>query len=116
MTSRFLVSALFVVSGSAFAADAGSQFQHQTPADKMELTPALGYDTMTTKNVGGSKDEGTGMHQRVMFEYGISEQFSAGAILENSSSKPKSALTVRCATAHRVWTTCTTASLSDVWF
>lgn len=85
MTSRFLVSALFAISGSAFAAEAGSQFQYQTPADKMELTPALGYVTENYKFIGGSESKGTGMRQRLMFEYGISEQFSAGVQLENSS-------------------------------
>jgi len=95
MTTRILTSLIFAASCTAMAAESnGSQYQWQTPADKFELTPAIKYSTATLKNKGtpSTHDDFTGFGESLRGEYGISQQFSAGLLLENVSTKDKSSV------------------------
>jgi hypothetical protein len=92
VTTKILLSMVLFASVSAFAADGGgngSQFQWQTPADKMELTAGLIYQDENGKLKGGGSDELSGLSERVRFEYGISEMWSTGAQLMNSNLTEK---------------------------
>ncbi len=80
---KHVLAILVVVSGSAFAADNGSQYQWQTPADKWEVTPRLGLINMTNAPKVGTETKTSGMNISVKGEYGISEQFSTGLMLSN---------------------------------
>lgn len=86
---KHILALLLTVSCSAaFAADNGSQYQWQTPADKWEVTPkiSLGSQTSTATNNGG--DTKTSLFGiSVLGEYGISEMFSAGLKLSNVNNK-----------------------------
>lgn len=84
-----ILAFLLAVSGSAaFAAENGSQYQWQTPADKWEVTPKLTFGSMTstaTNNGGDTKTSKFGIS--VLGEYGISEMFSAGLRLSHINNK-----------------------------
>lgn len=84
-----ILAFLLAVSGSAaFAAENGSQYQWQTPADKWEVTPKLTFGSMTstaTRNGGDTKTSKFGIS--VLGEYGISEMFSAGLKLMHVNNK-----------------------------
>ena len=83
---HLLAILVFALTLPAFAADSnGSQYQWQTPADKWEVTPELSYNSMkvTLKPSGDVTIKGA--QQSVKGEYGISEMFSTGLVLTNSS-------------------------------
>lgn len=80
----------FAAGAQGTASSAGSEYQHQTPVDKMEVRALLGYKMLDMKNKGGSKTEFSGLSETVAFEYGVSEMISAGLELSNSGYDIKS--------------------------
>lgn len=92
---KHVLALLMLVSGSAFAADNGSEYMWQTPADKWEVTPSLSMMKTTTKpKAAGAQDiEMSATTISVKGEYGISEQFSAGLLLANVSGKAEQGAT-----------------------
>lgn len=89
MTARILLSVLFAASATALAEGNtnGSEFQWQTPADKMELTPVFGFENSTLKKKPSGENKTSGTHERLKFEYGISEEYSTGLGLGMTSSE-----------------------------
>lgn len=85
---KHVLAFLLFASCSAFAASSGgngSEYQWQTPADKIEVTPRLDYINRTDAPKTGSDTKVTGFHVGLLGEYGISEMFSAGLSLSNLS-------------------------------
>ncbi|NJL25819.1 MAG: hypothetical protein HC902_12015 [Calothrix sp. SM1_5_4] len=90
MRNSTLLSLLLLALTTATAhASNGSEYQWQTPADKMELTPELSYQSFEFKNKTSGGSDSTGLTETLKFEYGISEDYSAGAILSHSSTEIK---------------------------
>lgn len=78
-----LLAVLPFVASAAMAADNGSQYQWQTPADRFEVTPTLGYSYEKQKYKDGTNTETSGLYESVRGEYGISDMFSVGLLLKN---------------------------------
>ena len=86
--TKLLLSALTVLSCSAFAAEgtaAGSEFFHQAPMGISELTPGLRYTSMSLDTGTESTDKGFTIG--VLYEYGLNDMISLGAQLEYMMNK-----------------------------
>lgn len=91
MLGKTVLAMIASLSLNAMAADGGgkgSQFLYQAPVDKIQLTPALTYLSLTAKLKGAvTKLESSGYTGALRSEYGISDMFSAGATLSYTSLK-----------------------------
>jgi len=92
MIRKLLAILPLAISSAAFAANSsseGSEYMHQAPAGKWEVTPAIDYHDYTAKVSSGAKTDVSGLSYGVKGEYGINDMFSAGIALSASNDKWK---------------------------
>lgn len=92
MIRKLLAILPLAISSAAFAASTaseGSEYMHQAPAGKFEVTPAVDYHDYTVKFSGGTKGDISGLAYGVKGEYGINDMFSAGIAISASNDKFK---------------------------
>lgn len=92
MFKSFLLTALTVGSVQAMAAEGytGSQYFYQAPMDRIVVTPAIDYLSLSAdmKEASGSNSlKIKGFSEEVRGEYGINEMMSAGLVLSYTKLK-----------------------------
>ncbi len=84
--SALVIATAFALTAVSASAEGGSEFQTQTPAGKMDLTPKLTFGNSKTTNKPTGSDKVSTLNIGAEFEYGINEDFSVGIGLTNSTN------------------------------
>lgn len=89
MIRKLLAILPLAISSAAFAANEGSEYMHQAPAGKWEVTPQVDYHDYTLKHTTGSNTDAAGVYYGAAGEYGINDMFSVGAKITANNEKWK---------------------------